>query len=161
MTVCACVHEYARVVCVCVCVCVQYSLFCHKHLLELILWCDQWNAGYALTIKLPTSIQTQFCASVYVLCTVCVSVLDLQAVAGGRGEKVTLLVGRGPGGPSLLDVTGAVQGEGRIVFWAKKFSLAFSASESTAGLQENNITVRKGRYHYVVLKIHPSKASAI
>ena len=61
---------------------------------------------------------------------------DLQAAVGGKGEKVTFLVvgGRGLGGPSLLDVTGAVQGEGRMVFWAKKFSLAFSASESTAGL---------------------------
>ena len=48
---------------------------------------------------------------------VCVCVLDLQAVAGGRGEKVTLFVGREPGGPSLPDGTGAaVQGEGRIVF---------------------------------------------
>ena len=43
---------------------------------------------------------------------------DLQAVVGGKGEKVTFLVvgGRGLGGPSLLDVTGAVQGEGRMVF---------------------------------------------
>jgi hypothetical protein len=55
------------------------------------------------------------CVHVYV----CESVrLDLQAVVGGRGEKVTFLVvgGRGLGGPSFLDVTGAVQGEGRIVF---------------------------------------------
>ena len=55
--------------------------------------------------------------SVCVCVCVCVH-SDLQAVVGGRGEKVTFLVvgGRGLGGSSLLDVTGAVQGEGRIVF---------------------------------------------
>ena len=43
--------------------------------------------------------------------------IDLQAVVGGSGENVTLLtVGSDPEGPSLLDDTGAVQGEGRIVF---------------------------------------------
>ncbi len=53
----------------------------------------------------------------YVAMYVCESVrLDLQAVVGGRGEKVTFLVVGGLGGPSFLDVTGAVQGEGRIVF---------------------------------------------
>ena len=46
---------------------------------------------------------------------VCVSELDLHAVVGGIGEKVTLLGGRWEG-PSLLEDTGAVQGEGRIVF---------------------------------------------
>ena len=52
-------------------------------------------------------------------CVQCECVLiDLQAVVGGSGENVTLLtVGSDPEGPSsLLDDTGAVQGEGRIVF---------------------------------------------
>ena len=41
--------------------------------------------------------------------------LHLQAVAGGRGENVTLLEGNVPV-VTLFEVIGAVQGEGSMVF---------------------------------------------
>ena len=41
--------------------------------------------------------------------------INLHAVAGGKGENVTLLGGSWAG-TSLLEDTGPVQGDGRIIF---------------------------------------------